>query len=313
MKKQVVVLLLAVCFCSLVSASYGCSDDSTISSEKQSLKIGDSKTIDRLPILLMNAQSYYNGKILAELNIKGKKISLSESGPTQDIKIANEDYNITLLNLTDYTAQIDISGSSEEVEEFETETINGLDVYLENVGESSADLFVGVEAISLSTDTELTAIYSENETREYLIELTAVYPDYALITVYNCNTGEVVEIEGPPVINTTQNTSIMNSTNSTIQNSTIQNQTATNQTTINQTSNSSATLNETVNQNLGGTNGFRLQRIHYILLAIVIVLILAAIILFILPKRKKSETQSIEKNKIESIDSFGGTEIIKHG
>lgn len=309
MKKLAITLLLAVYFYSLVSASYICSDNSSLSTEEEPINVGRTKTIDYLPMVLMKTQLYLNGEFQADLNIEGKKVTLSLLEPTKDIIIADTDYNITLLNLTGYIVDIGVSGSSKKIEEFEFETIKGLDVYVGKVGENTVDVFAGLEVISLSSAEGLSAKYSSNETKEYQIELISAFSDYAIIRVSDCKTGEIVEIEdeveeNETIINNT-NSSFTNSTNSTDSNITLENS-------ENETLNDSVTSRETNASILGGETGKGLEKIYYFYFAIGAALIILAVIFFIIFRRRNS-AETVEKPRdagVEPISSFGGAEII---
>src|SRR3989344_6284780 len=120
MKKKVLefIILMVVLTASItsVSASYSCSNGSSISEDMDEIDTGEKQTIGGLGIGLIHAEDIaaFN-RFTAELMIDAKRVSLDNQTNSEEINLLSGDYNINLVNSTDENAIIKVGSSSKSV------------------------------------------------------------------------------------------------------------------------------------------------------------------------------------------------------
>lgn len=201
MKKMVILFFLMIILINLVSAIYKCSNESSMLEDQKEIEINERKTINNLGVgLIYSDEAKVTGKITTELLIDVKKVLLSNETPFEDIELLSGKYTVTLLNLTDNTAEIEIDGSSKLINKEEVGDITNLKAYLvstEGVDEGGnriAEIMIGMNKIILDNKENSNKIITINKV-DYLLELFSASDENANIKVKKCKTGKIVEIE----------------------------------------------------------------------------------------------------------------------
>ena len=243
MKKEAIFILLIILGISIVSARSSCSDNSSVISDQNEIKIGSSKIISGLGIGITKTtetnlirSSNVIGRITADLIADTRRLELSNKSSFEEIELLTGKYTVSLSDAAPTKVKITIDGESKEMEEGIIETIKNLFVMLGNLEESGEDaprvkLIIGSKQLFLSSDEKPSEkLIFGNIT--YLIELVSASESVnAVVKVSICKTGEIIYL-----IDTPQQTTLTNQTS---------NNTASNETTTNNESN---TENESVKQ-----------------------------------------------------------------
>ncbi len=198
-KSLILVFLIAVVLISVihVSAKYLCSDGSNISRSMKEMKELERKSINDIGIALLNAQEFSALRgIAAEIIIDAKKMVLSNSSPPETINISGSLHTISLINVTDTTAKINLDSSSYNLNKGEGNSTSNTEIvlaksYFSDSG-PTAEIIIGSKKISMSTTTSLKEIVVING-KEYLIELVSASGTDAIIAISKCNTGNLTE------------------------------------------------------------------------------------------------------------------------
>lgn len=202
-------------FINPVSASYNCSNETSFIEDQKEIELYEKKTINGIELGLINSYEIPRKNLAAaELMIDAEKFSLANLTPSQKVPLASGEYNLSLNNIAGKVAKIGVSGVIKSIDEKDTVTINGLDVFVFNMqgaypGEGSLEGIVGKEKIILSSDKN--EVIELNGT-DYLLELYLASDSNAIINVKKCNWGEIIEIKDEIKNLTLQNITIENST-----------------------------------------------------------------------------------------------------
>ncbi len=291
-KGKFLLIFIIILVINLVSASYNCSNDSTMTQDQDEIKLGEKETINGLGLGLVYAdETAVFSRIIAEIIVDAKQVLLSNETSSEEVELLSGDYTISLINLTDNVAIIKVEGNSESITKAEWTTINDLKVFLVNTegsypGQGNVEIIVGIDKISLSNDKNPTQIVTINE-KNYLLELFSGSDTDAGVIVKKCETGNIIEIQDPTEVNenlTTDNSTINNSSIS--ENSTAINQSE--QITNNQTSETNEnSTKETENKDLENDSVLKGKFIYISILSIMVIVIIV-IFLIIYTKIKNA-------------------------
>jgi len=238
MKKRkfllIFMIILFINFINLISASYTCSNESSVLTDQDEIETGEKKSINGLGIGLIDSdETPVFNRFTAEIIVDAKKILLSNETPLEEVELLSGDYSVNLTDIMGDTAVIKVEGNSESVNEGEWTTINNLKVFLVNSqgsypGQGNAEIMVGIDLISLSNDENPIQIVTINE-KNYVLELFSASDTNAIIIVKKCETGNITEDEDSTEVSGNLTTNLITE-NLTLENSSI----SENSTTINQ-------------------------------------------------------------------------------
>ncbi len=232
MKKEIVMLIICLFLINLVSSAYICSNGEIIKKVGE-IEVGKNEKIDQLRLGL--AKSDYVSVvnyIEAYLSLDGQMIFLTDEIPSTTIEFLDgSNYNITLLNSTKDWAKIEIGEDSEKIDEGYAQSIKSLDVFLMNLEYSNSEdinvqLMIGQDKIFLSDRDELSKKIQYNN-RTFLVELQVASDNDALFAVYRCKNNSAIISEivdnveiNETQLNNTENKTIINENNLSLENST---------------------------------------------------------------------------------------------
>lgn len=209
--------ILVCIYAGVASASYSCSNGTSISESVAEINVGKSKTVNGLGVGVIDAMDIgATRRLTAEIMVDAKAISLDNITSSEEIELLNEDYTVSLVNSTDDNAIINVGGSSATISLQDSGDIGGLKVYLvssEGAYPFAITAIVGKKIISLSSDENSSQIISINGT-DYGTGLFSASNSGATIKVDKCPSGKIIEVKDiVPVINTTRvNATIINNT-----------------------------------------------------------------------------------------------------
>ena len=238
MKKEMFLLIILILLLPLISAKLSCSDNSQVIWDKREINEGSVKTINGIRMGLSKAEEFNVIKTFsADLILDAVKLSLSNETLPEESEISGKMYVVSLVNVTDTLAKINVNGQSKEIEEGELETINSILVFVvsadNNAGKPIAELIAGTKLISLSSDTNPSEEISRANIT-YIMELVYSSNTQSQIKVSKCDTGKIQEIQEPvPELQETDNKTIVaneSETNIASQQTNITNVTSQNQT-----------------------------------------------------------------------------------
>jgi len=300
MKKKVLefIILMVVLTASItsVSASYSCSNGSSISEDMDEIDTGEKQTIGGLGIGLIHAEdtAAFN-RFTAELMIDAKRVSLDNQTNSEEINLLSGDYNINLVNSTDENAIIKVGSSSKSVNKGESEKIGDLEIFLvstEAAYPNAVTLLAGKKIISLSSDENPSEIVTISN-KDYAVELYSASDNSASIRVKKCNSGDITETKDAPKEDNKTNTSGNNISLSNNQ-TRINNQTSTNNTTQQEGNNS-----EGINRSIINFERFTFlknKKIMYYGIGIIILIILIFVFLNIKWSKEAKELKEMKES-----------------
>ena len=222
----------------LISAKFSCSDNSQVIWDKREINEGSVKTINGIRMGLSKAEEFNVIKTFsADLILDAVKLSLSNETLPEESEISGKMYVVSLVNVTDTLAKINVNEQSKEIEEGELGTINSILVFVvsadNHAGKPTAEVIAGTKLISLSSDTNPSEEISRANIT-YIMELVYSSNTQSQIKVSKCDTGKIQEIQEPvPELPETDNKTIVaneSETNITSQQTNITNTTSQNQT-----------------------------------------------------------------------------------
>lgn len=255
MKKEALLILLILFTLPLITAEKVCSNESVkLSWDQKEIEEGKAKTIKGVGIGLVNADEVSSfKKTLAEILVDAEFVSLSNETPTAEIELLSGTYKIGLINITSTEAIIDVDGSSETMKEGEFGRIKGLYTSITKLENSDinpkVEFLIGLEQLTLSSHESPSKKITLKE-KNYLIELFSASDNNALINVYLCDTGEVLEKQKPvqAVFNESKNNKTQEA-NKTEINQTVASANNIEQNNTKETENKTKQLNETNQKN----------------------------------------------------------------
>jgi len=257
MRASLIFLAILLSLALVQATEYGCSNNTDISSRVKEIRVGESESIKGIGIGVTYAdEAMIVGRMVADIMVDSEKVSLS-IGSNTSVKLESGTFSIELINSTGETTTISVDGTSKEIEQDESESINSLIIFLissttsESGGE--AEIIAGKEELNLDLENPSEIVVIEEE--EYLVELSSASDNDASIRISTCDNGEIIELEATEEIN--ESVSDTNQTlNETLQDETIHNTTEINETEENITDSSqlnNESLSKGTNQELGST------------------------------------------------------------
>ena len=193
MKKGALLFLAVLLFVNIVSASYNCSVGNIITDD-EFVDIGEIKSINKINIALISPSL----GSAAEILLDAKHITLTNTSSSQDIELLSGDYEISLVEITENYASIDVEGSKEEIEVNKLEKVGGLQIYALNL----AGTYPGEDAkLELFAGSKYAFIYKKSPSVtetisgiEYLIEIPYSSNTEAKISVKKCENGTIIKV-----------------------------------------------------------------------------------------------------------------------
>ncbi len=224
MKKMGVLLFfITIVLINLISAAYKCSNETSMLEDQEEIEVNERKTINGLGVgVIYSDEAKVTGKITAKLLVDTKKVLLSNETFFEDIELLSGDHAVSLINLTDNTAEIKIDGSSKLINKEELDSIADLKVYFvgtegtDSGGNSIAKVLIGISEIILDNKENSAKIVTINEA-DYLLELFSASDDNAIIKVKKCKAGKIIEVEEKIVENITEENRTSSDNNTTIE------------------------------------------------------------------------------------------------
>jgi hypothetical protein len=206
MKKLVIFLFLLVFLATpVISAEYGCTNESIYSSKTREIDVGENSLVNGIGIsLTYSDEASIVERMVADILVDSEKLILSnDTNMSIDQELLSGSYDITLKSGTENSAKIEVGGSSEELETDDIKKIGGLYVFLYSIAISgkkpTAEILVGTEKLSLSkTDNPEELVTLLN--KKYLISLSTASDNSASILVGQCNTGDVIILSENPAV-----------------------------------------------------------------------------------------------------------------
>lgn len=301
MKKKVsgfiIFIVSLIVSISLVSASYSCSNGSSITEDLDEINVGEKQTINGLGIGLIESDDIaVFDRFTAELMIDAKRVSLDNQTNSEEIELLSGSYNISFVNATDDNAKIKVGSNYESIEKKETREISDLKIFLvstEAAYPNAVILLAGKKIISLSSDENPSEIVTIGN-KDYAIELYSASDSSSAVRVKKCETGDLIEIKDPIIKeNNETNNANENTTNLNNQTST-NNQTPPNNT-IQQESNNTEEINRSATS-LGRFTFLKDKKIIYYIAGIVIVAVLIFLFFIIRRSKEVKELKKIREN-----------------
>lgn len=192
MKISVCIFLILILI-SFVYANYGCSDGSEILTDLKNIEVGEIGRPYGLSILVVKTSDPSRS---VDIFIDSKAMILKTN---LSVELEKDDYDITLINLAEDSAEIKIEGSTKEIEFESIEKIGELYVYIQSAsgtypeGEAEINLFVGVDHVSLDYVEPIEQ--KKIEDVEYVIEFLSSLDQKAFLRLLKCENSTILEIE----------------------------------------------------------------------------------------------------------------------
>lgn len=221
MRKEVLFFVGFLLLFSLVSASYNCSDGSVLNEDFDEIDLYKAKSINGIDLGLYYAdETSATQKYSAKLLIDAKVFLLTENNPSLTVVINEASKKITLINVSDTSATLQLESSTDSFSKNEIKTISS--VYLA-VGDFSGvypnesatiNGIVGEKTIELTNSAPATIVTKNS--KEYLLRLSSASDNNAFITVGTCTNATITNIPDVIVIASTNSSVINSSANSTL-------------------------------------------------------------------------------------------------
>ncbi len=202
--RKVMLFFVGILFLNMISASYSCSSGN-IYTDSKAIDNKGLKNINGINIVLLSP-SYGPA---AEILIDVKKVVLTNTSSSQDIELLSGDYDIILKQIYGNFAEIDVEDDEEEIEPNTLIEVGGLQIYPIKISGS----YPGEDAnLELYAGKKFAFLYGNSpfskETisgKEYLIEVTSSSSSQAMIRVYKCESGSLIEVADPVINNVSNN------------------------------------------------------------------------------------------------------------
>ncbi len=211
------------------AVKYECTNKTAIQKEVEEIKLGSAKSISDLGVgVVFSRETPATRKVLAEIMLDAKRISLDLSKSKEDLVFFDKITSVQLINTSANNATLSIGGSSINIEEGDYVETGNFGVKLSKIYQDTkkVDFIIGNKKIYLDNIN-----YPNYKTKfgnnTFLVEITSASQDNAIIGVSKCKNSDIVEIyENRTIIvgnGTLNNTS--NPRNSTLNNASQQNST----------------------------------------------------------------------------------------
>jgi len=186
------IFLIAILSISLVSANVLCLDGSKTIISSKTVSVHSIERLNDLNVGLvsLSGSSSY-GRILAEILINGKRLTLNNPGDSKIIEYSSKDYKIEIVNFTNEEANLKVKGEKVTIKEGEVKEIKRIYIYLkdikksDNLIERSGNFIIGTNFLQLNFPKNKYKIIEENN-KSYIIEITSAQSDTALLRSYSC-------------------------------------------------------------------------------------------------------------------------------
>lgn len=281
MKKGVLLFLILIFSINLVfAANYECSDGSLVIKNQKEIDLKNTKIINGISLGVSRSdETAAIERYSADLIIDAHKFSLTNETSSLELEFKTGKKTIGLNNLTGSIVNIDVGGTSGDVEKGDTATIGSFRVFLANAegtypGIATVDGIVGTDKIDLTSD-EPNKIISLDSI-EYALELFSASDTNTIIIVSKCtnDTAKITEIVVEVIENSTmENSTVENSTttNLTLSNESIEDKTET--TNISQEAQNNTQI-ESADSRLGGISTYTIIIISISILILIFVFFL---------------------------------------
>jgi len=160
-------------------------------------------------------------RVLAEIMINGKEVTLSNSSNSKKIKFFSKEYTIEVEKFTNQEAEIKIDGKNSTIRLGSTKEVKEIYVHVKEIVDvdnpeiTSGTLIVGYNFLELESP-GITFKKIEYGNKTYLIKLGAAHGSSAQITSYSCDSDIEYIDDDPVIINGTNITSVNETSNETI-------------------------------------------------------------------------------------------------
>ncbi|MEK6917599.1 MAG: hypothetical protein AABW51_01500 [Nanoarchaeota archaeon] len=222
MKKSIYVITIILIFTvSFVSASYVCSDGSSLLKSREEIDLWKSRNLNGVYAgLTRGIETPVIKQMEARLLLDSKSFTLTDNSTVEGELVDLTKYNVSLANLTSNLAGIRINSETKNVYVGDTETIGGYKVFLATSsgnypGTGSVKVMVGKNELNLPNSNS-TIITFNNQ--KFVLQLFSASQGSAIIDISKCLNASAginfvadAPVETSSIVNTT-NTSVNNQT-----------------------------------------------------------------------------------------------------
>ena len=227
-------LLVFLFFINLASASYLCSDDTTLTTDTREIDLGDEKTINGLIIGLVEVEERpATNRIMARILVDSKlMIVVNNSSAQTGLFTDGTSYSISVVNITGEGINVKVGSTTKLMEIGETGSVDGKFISIINYvgtypGWFNVSFMVGKNESYLASWEVMGEIFKINS-KNYLVSLMSASNNDAIIKVSKCQNAsmeikELASNNSAPLNQSSNETADINNTS--IDNSTIANNT----------------------------------------------------------------------------------------
>jgi len=227
-------LLVFLFFINLASASYLCSDNTTLTTDTREIDLGDEKTINGLIIGLVEVEERpATNRIMARILVDSKlMIVVNNSSAQTGLFTDGTSYSISVVNITGEGINVKVGSTTKLMEIGETGSVDGKFISIINYvgtypGWFNVSFMVGKNESYLASWEVMGEIFKINS-KNYLVSLMSASNNDAIIKVSKCQNAsmeikELASNNSAPLNQSSNETADINNTS--IDNSTIANNT----------------------------------------------------------------------------------------